>query len=215
MSDVRGGGRGHLTMSDLERLIIAHPNLDIELAGQLEAEGDSWTSETFLGGTTQDLFAYTNGTIRDEWRQIFEKYPDRFINGFDLWTQPAYELASLKMRVDYWRNLLGQLSQDSAEKIAYKNVEDILAHRVDLTTRTVTVATTSASHTTTAVTHITGMSVASQTIIEPQTETATSTQLASGMFPIGVISVICVALVIVAGGVFYLRKRGKRDSFDK
>jgi hypothetical protein len=36
------------------------------------------------------------------------------------------------MRVDYWRNLLGQISQDAAEKIAYKNVEDLLACRVSL-----------------------------------------------------------------------------------
>ena len=204
-------GKGHLTMTDLETLTLRHPNLYVELAGQLEAEGDNWTSEKFLGGTTQDLFAYPNGTIREEWREIFEKYPDRFINGFDLWTQPAYELESIKMRVDYWRNLLGQLNQEAAQDIAYKNVEDILAHRVNLATRTATVATTSASHATTAVAQTARMSTAPQTttISETEIRTAASTQPPSGAFTVEVIAIIVVALVIVATGVFYLRRRGK------
>jgi predicted TIM-barrel fold metal-dependent hydrolase len=122
-------GRGSLQrVQDLERLIIRHPNLYVELAGQLEYSKPPWSEQTFLGGTGQDMFAYPDGRIREEWRNIFEKYPNRFINGFDLFTQSAYELENLKIRVDYWRNLLGQISQDAAERIAYKNVENLLAH---------------------------------------------------------------------------------------
>ena len=138
-------GTGHLTMGELERLILAHPNLYVELAGELEYQPSASSNEQFfLGGTDRDQFAYPDGRIREEWRSIFEKYPDRFINGFDFFTQAAYKFESIKMRVDYWRNLLGQLSQEVAEKIAYRNVEDILAHRVNLTTRAVIAAVTSA-----------------------------------------------------------------------
>ena len=124
-------GPGHLSMKNLERLIARHPNLYVELAGELEASpGPPWTEQTFVGGTARDLFAYPDGRIKEEWRNIFEKYPDRFINGFDLWTQSAYTLENLKIRVEYWRNLLGQISQDAAEKLAFRNVESLLHHRV-------------------------------------------------------------------------------------
>ena len=120
-------GSGHLSMQDLEKLIVEHPNLYVELAGQLESSlGPPWTEQTFLGGTQRDVFAYPDGRIREEWRNIFEKYPSRFINGFDLFTQSAYRPENLKIRIDYWRNLLGQINQDAAQKIAFKNVENLL-----------------------------------------------------------------------------------------
>jgi hypothetical protein len=137
-------GGGHLTMGELERLILAHPNLYVELAGELEySPNASFNEQFFLGGTERDQFAYPDGRIRQEWRSIFEKYPDRFINGFDFFTQAAYKFESIKMRVDYWRSLLGQLSPAAAEKIAYRNVEDILARRVNLATNAAIAAATS------------------------------------------------------------------------
>jgi predicted TIM-barrel fold metal-dependent hydrolase len=124
-------GGGHLNLREMERLILAHPNLYVELAGELEwSPGPPWTEQDFLGGTDRDLFAYPDGTIKETWRQLFEKYPSRFINGFDFFTPSAYKLENLKLHVDYWRKLLGQIDQDAAEKIAYRNVEDLLQHRI-------------------------------------------------------------------------------------
>jgi hypothetical protein len=124
-------GGGHLSLRELERLILTHPNLYVELAGELEwSPGPPWNEQDFLGGTDRDLFANTDGTIREGWRQLFEKYPSRFINGFDFFTPSAYKLENLKLHVDYWRRLLGQIDQDAAEKIAYRNVEDLLQHRI-------------------------------------------------------------------------------------
>jgi len=122
-------GQLHLTTQDLDRLLGAHPNLYLELAGQLESTpGPPWTEQTFVGGsgTAADIFAYPDGRIREEWRNLFEKYPDRIMNGFDLYVKSAYTLEGLRRRVDYWRNLLGQIDQQAAEKIAYKNVERLL-----------------------------------------------------------------------------------------
>jgi len=133
-------GVGHLTMSQMERMIVNHPNLYVELAGGLEASpGPPWDQQTFLGGTARDYFAYPDGRIRDEWRTIFEKYPDRFINGFDFFTESAFTLVNITRRVDYWRNLLGQIRLDAAEKIAYLNVETLLARRASLATQSVTI----------------------------------------------------------------------------
>jgi hypothetical protein len=205
-------GTGHLTMEELERLILVHPNLYVELAGELEYQSSASSNEqVFLGGTYRDQFAYPDGRIREEWHNIFEKYSDRFINGFDLFTESAYRLDSIEIRVNYWRNLLGQIRPDAAEMIAYRNVEDILAHRVNLTTRTVSAVTTSIVVTTTAVTQTTSMSTAPQTTTIPETEirTTMSTQLISGVFTIEVMTIIVAALVVMAAGVFYLRRHRK------
>jgi hypothetical protein len=204
-------GQGHLTTRSLEGLILRHPNLYVELAGELELSAPPWTEQTFLGKTSRDPFSYSDGRIRDEWRSLFENHPDRFINGFDFFTQSAYKFESIKMRADYWRNLLGQLNQKAAEEIAYKNVEDILAHVVNLRTRTMTVGTTLSTHTTAVATQTTRMSTSPQTTATSEAEImiATSTQVASGVFAIEVMVIIVGALVIVAAGVFYLRRRRK------
>lgn len=114
-----------LGWQQIEGIIIRHPNLYVELAGELETERNE-----FLGNTARDQFAYPDGSIREGWRTIFQRYPDRVINGFDLFTDSAYTFENLKMRVDYFRNLFGQINQSAAERICYKNVEDLLAKRI-------------------------------------------------------------------------------------
>jgi len=116
-----------LGWQQVEGIIIRHPNLYVELAGELETG-----SNEFLGNTARDKFAYPDGKIRGDWRGLFEKYPERFINGFDLFTQSAFTFEGIKMRVDYFRDLFGQIDQKAAEKINYKNVEDLLARRICL-----------------------------------------------------------------------------------
>lgn len=114
-----------LGWQQIEGIIMRHPNLYVELAGELETDRNE-----FLGNTARDQFAYPDGSIREGWRTIFQRYPDRVINGFDLFTDSAYTFENLKMRVDYFRNLFGQIDPSAAEKICYKNVEDLLAKRI-------------------------------------------------------------------------------------
>jgi len=125
-------GPGHLSMQDLERLIVRHANLYVELAGELEAAGTNWNEQTFLGGSRQDQFAHTDGRMKEGWHILFERYPERFISGFDLFTQSAYSYEGIKIRVDYFRNLFGQIDRAAAERICYRNVEDLLAKRICL-----------------------------------------------------------------------------------
>jgi len=124
-------GEGHLSFEKMEKFIINYPNVYIELAGRLET-GAASGPERFLGGTSQDTLAYPDGEIRGDWRRLFEKYPERFINGFDLNSQPVFTFEEIKIRVDYFRKLFGQIDQKAAEMINYKNVEDLLAKRICL-----------------------------------------------------------------------------------
>jgi len=115
----------------LEGFVIRYPNLYVELAGELERFPNS-KKQVFWGNTAGDLFAYPDGRIREDWRIFFEKYSDRIINGFDFCMQSAYTFEEIKVRVDYFRKLFGQIDQKAAERINYKNVEDLLARRICL-----------------------------------------------------------------------------------
>jgi len=191
---------------EVGQIIQRHTNLFVELAGALEND-----SGEFLGLTEQDQFAYPDGTIRQEWRWVLEKYQDRIINGFDFWLEWQYSSDNLKKNVEYWRNLLGQIDPVAAERIAYKNVEDLLAHKVDLTTRTV--VTSSASQTSTVMTtRATSVSTTSWTATTLRTETkaAISTQLVAGVFTPEAMMIAGVATTaVVAFALVYLLRRRK------
>jgi Amidohydrolase len=58
------------------------------------------------------------------WRELFLKYPDRFVIGSDTWTPSRWpELPSIAR---WYRDWLSKLPQDVAEKIAYKNLASFL-----------------------------------------------------------------------------------------
>ena len=130
-------GSSELTMADMERILQTYPNVYIQIAGVLERP-TSFTStgfvvtQEFAGGTAGDPFAYTVGRICKEWRDFFVKYPERIINGNDFTTESVFTVEQVKIRIDYFRKLFGQIDQKAAEMINYKNVEDLLAKRICL-----------------------------------------------------------------------------------
>ena len=124
---------GHLTWEKLEEFITKYPNVYIEIAGPLETfSSPDYSSQDFLGGTSRDMFAYPDGKIKEEWRIFFERYSERIINGFDFCTESVFTAENLRIRSNYFRRLFGQVTQDAAERINYRNVEDLLARRICL-----------------------------------------------------------------------------------
>jgi len=126
-----------LTMADMERILQTYPNVYIEISGVMERttsfiSASMALTQEFVGGTTRDMFAYTDGRIREKWRDFFEKYPERIINGNDFCTESVFTVEQVKIRNDYFRRLFGQIKQDAAERINYRNVEDLLARRICL-----------------------------------------------------------------------------------
>ena len=62
--------------------------------------------------------------IDPRWRELFLKYPDRFVIGSDTWTPSRWpELPTI---AQWYRSWLSKLPQDVAEKIAYKNLARFL-----------------------------------------------------------------------------------------
>jgi len=126
-----------LTMADMERILETYPNVYIEIGAEMEVPTSYDKNRhpltlKFLGGTESDKFAYIDGRIRERWRVFFEKYSERIINGNDFCTESVFTVEQVKIRNDYFRRLFGQIDQKAAERINYKNVEDLLTRRVCL-----------------------------------------------------------------------------------
>ena len=60
-----------------------------------------------------------DGTLEPEWRDLFERHPDRFLFGTDI--GPPERVEIIDMVVAYYRDVLGQLSPGTAARIAGGN----------------------------------------------------------------------------------------------
>jgi hypothetical protein len=69
-------------------------------------------------------------TLREDWRQVFESYPDRFFVGFDFpGVGPTHgtPLSMARESAEFIRTILTQLTPDTARKVAYENAEAMLS----------------------------------------------------------------------------------------
>jgi hypothetical protein len=101
----------------LRRLLETHPNLYCEL---------SYRTAISAGrrATTMD----EDGRLRPAWRDLLEAYPERFVIGTDLgFASPS----SYAAHIATWRNILLQVSPETAQKIAFENAERLLSGTLD------------------------------------------------------------------------------------
>ncbi len=91
--------------AQIDRMLAAYPRLFAELS-------------------YRDVVA-ADGKLDLLWRGLFLKYPDRFIYGSDTWITPRWEaVVALAQSARKW---LGELPQDVAEKIAFRNAQRIFS----------------------------------------------------------------------------------------
>ncbi len=72
----------------------------------------------------------SNGQIDPAWRQVLEKFPDRFMVGSDTWVNGQWADYEYLMTLN--RKWLSQFSRPIAEKIAYRNAERLFKRKVEL-----------------------------------------------------------------------------------
>lgn len=65
---------------------------------------------------------FTSDSLDDSWRVLIEEIPDRFMVGTDTKTEGHYDKGIHNIR----NGLLANLSQETAEKVAYKNAQRLL-----------------------------------------------------------------------------------------
>jgi len=102
--------------SDFRRLLTHHPNLIIAL----DTLRFPWIGAVFVDQNT--------GVLKSEWRQLFEDMPYRFVVGSDFYDpEKDFTLDSVSSFASFYRRMLGQVNPMVAGRLAYKNLEDLLA----------------------------------------------------------------------------------------
>ena len=102
------------------RIIWAHTGFSTsadKVAAYLERYPAVWRELSYRYGITD------GGKLTSEWKRLFERYPDRFLLGSDTWIDQRWDSYGSIM-ADY-RIWLAQLPQAVAEKIAFRNAEQL------------------------------------------------------------------------------------------
>jgi predicted TIM-barrel fold metal-dependent hydrolase len=106
---------GQLDIDVVSQLIEKHKNVYFMLSRANRIQGvntnQPWTT------------LFSNKKIKDSWKKLLIKYPDRFIFCIDaVWPSDWSDQYYVK-RVNLWREALKELPQSVVEQIAYKNAE--------------------------------------------------------------------------------------------
>ena len=101
-------------------LIEDYPNLYADISTRNPHFERDWPAGLQSLGSGTDGF----GPLKTAWKELFEDYPDRFLFGLDLASPTRWDQLGAVMT--YYREVLAELSQGTAEKIACKNARALL-----------------------------------------------------------------------------------------
>ena len=96
----------------IDELLTRFPNLYFDLA--VSIPGRIYPGSGFIQNTLQN----SSGDLLPEWKSLIEKHPDRFTIGSDI---APVRFGSFIPKIQNARSILAQLSDSTAEKVAYKN----------------------------------------------------------------------------------------------
>ena len=116
-TDVIWAHMGDASAAVVGAMLENNPNLyaDISCRNPLFPRGFSMEEQSLT---------HENGILKEDWRLLFEKFPDRFMFGTDIGTGNRHEM--IYEIVTYYRSVLGQLTPTTAESIASKNAKSFL-----------------------------------------------------------------------------------------
>jgi len=119
-----GHNCGRQSAEAIERLLSNYANLYCDLGGMTYTRergyGASWPRSTPWTFPIETGF----GRLLAEMKELFERFPDRFMVGMDVYFNEAYRF--FPERVHRFRQLLSELSPATARKLAYENAERVL-----------------------------------------------------------------------------------------
>jgi hypothetical protein len=104
------------------RILWAHTGFDVPegRVAQLLARHPSLVAElSYRSGITG-----TDGSLTDVWRDLFTRFPDRFVVGSDTWIDQRWD--DYENIIAGYRAWLGQLPPDIARRIAHDNAREWL-----------------------------------------------------------------------------------------
>jgi predicted TIM-barrel fold metal-dependent hydrolase len=98
---------GSATPAVLDGLLARHANLVIDLSGMHFQRTPALATE--------------KGPLDPAWKTLIEKHRDRFVVGVDVWAARLFEPAMLDRLMLWTRRVLGELSPETAERVAHRN----------------------------------------------------------------------------------------------
>ena len=72
----------------------------------------------------------SDGQLPDNWKKLYENYSDRFVVGSDIAFAASWQEGRYLWQVQLMRDWLLQLGPATQEKLAHKNIENILAAKL-------------------------------------------------------------------------------------
>jgi predicted TIM-barrel fold metal-dependent hydrolase len=99
----------------LEPLLARHPNLVVDLSGMHFQRTPALATE--------------KGPLDPAWKALIEKHRDRFVIGIDVWAARLFEPAMLDRLMTWTRRILGELTPETAERVASRNA--VRLYRLD------------------------------------------------------------------------------------
>jgi len=91
----------------VDGLLTRNPNLFVDLSGMHFQRKPALASET--------------GPMDPTWKALIERMPERFLMGVDVWSPRLFAPAMLDRLLIWTRRVLGELTPETAERVAHRN----------------------------------------------------------------------------------------------
>jgi predicted TIM-barrel fold metal-dependent hydrolase len=113
---------GRASPEVIDRMLRSHPNLytdvsDVQPCGRHACGCSAAALEVFAEYPLKNSIIDENGRLKDAWRALFERYPDRIMLGTDAMSAKGYG-PMYRALTDQLRDVLAELSPATASKIA-------------------------------------------------------------------------------------------------
>lgn len=128
---------GFATVDKIDLVLSTHVNIYATLSKRelkrwkhlwLSPNGDDWggfqiVNDSWWNNVDGESIVDDQGKIRPAWRSLIDKYQDRLLFATD--AHKLLRWKSYRKIIKCWRDILGQIDIEIAEKIGYKNAEKI------------------------------------------------------------------------------------------
>jgi hypothetical protein len=108
---------------ELRRLLQTHSNLYCELSARVPTGLPGGPPRGLLPIIDQVSIRGADERLRPVWVELLEEFPDRFVVGTDAGQRTLSTYARI---IGIWRQILAQLSPETAAMLAHRNAERLL-----------------------------------------------------------------------------------------